>query len=640
MIHIHYTKGPAVLADVSMETYNEVIKLLAEGYEDNYISQTLDVTQGVIDAIRTVNQLKMKRCAFCGDLFDPKGRTRAITCTAEHYLPCIDCGVPVKVNESYANYMKAGGRRCSVCRGKQIGKTRRELPEEIKKDIVARQEATMIERYGQRNPLQVPEIKARVDKTVKERYGVDNLSQSAEIQRRIKENSQRRFGVDHYSNAPEIREHMINGMIAKYGVPVAQQNEMIKAKTRQTNLARYGVENVFQSKEVQQKAKDNCKAKYGVDWPNQRKEHLTDPSKYDLYIEFLDDPRRYIETHYIYSPTAGQLAVDIGLDDATLCGNRLALLNIEDLITHRTTTAEAQLIEFIHQIDSSLEIKQHDRTTLPGRLEIDVLLPQLNIGFECNPTHTHNSTFRDPWGSEPKHYKYHYKKSDLAEKEGVFLFHIFGYEWTHRRAIIESMIRNLLNKNKNVFYARKTTLKEVSAIEAAQFLNDNHRQGSSSSLLRLGLYYSDELVSLMTFGKMRYGIGKLEHQSANDWELVRFCNKLNTSVVGGASKLLKHFIKEYQPSKIVSFSDRAHTRGGLYSTLGFHEVSRSEPGYVWVSLVDDSYYNRVSCQKSNLRKLFHDDSIDVENKTEKEIMMEHGYAQVFDSGVVRWELDL
>lgn len=88
---------------------------------------------------------------------------------------------------------------------------------------------------------------------------------------------------------------------------------------------------------------------------------------------------------------------------------------------------------------------------------------------------------------------------------------------------------------------------------------------------------------------------------------------------------------------IYSFSDISHTKGNLYDTLGFKEVSRSEPNYVWVDYTSDSYLSRVKCQKQNLRKLFDDDSIDIENKTEKQIMEEHGYVQVFDSGNIRWE---
>ena len=65
-----------------------------------------------------------------------------------------------------------------------------------------------------------------------------------------------------------------------------------------------------------------------------------------------------------------------------------------------------------------------------------------------------------------------------------------------------------------------------------------------------------ELVSLMTFNKPRKGIGKMSEDGL-EWELGRFCNALNTNVVGGASKLFKYFINEriqtsYQNPRIFS----------------------------------------------------------------------------------------
>jgi hypothetical protein len=82
-------------------------------------------------------------------------------------------------------------------------------------------------------------------------------------------------------------------------------------------------------------------------------------------------------------------------------------------------------------------------------------------------------------------------------------------------------------------YARKCQLREVIDTSIVRkFLNDNHIQGYSHSSIKIGLYYEDELVSLMIFGKKR-----------KNMELIRFCNKLNTNVIGGSSKLFKHFTK-------------------------------------------------------------------------------------------------
>ena len=138
----------------------------------------------------------------------------------------------------------------------------------------------------------------------------------------------------------------------------------------------------------------------------------------------------------------------------------------------------------------------------------------------------------------------------------------------------------------------------------------------------------------MTFGSARRTIGV--NKNTEFWELVRFCNKLNTSVVGGASKLFKRFVDQFDPSDIISFSDRAHTTGNLYTKLGFSEKGRSAPGYVWVNSNTDIAYNRVNAQKSNLKKFLYDESIDLA-KTESEIMEEHEFVKVYDSGVITWQ---
>lgn len=190
--------------------------------------------------------------------------------------------------------------------------------------------------------------------------------------------------------------------------------------------------------------------------------------------------------------------------------------------------------------------------------------------------------------------------------------------------------------------ARNTEVVELTHEECKAFLDANHRQGGLSAKIRLGLQdkQSKELLAAMTFGKVRGTIGRRKEDSFDTMELSRFCTKINTSVVGGASKLFKHFIKTYQPSKVISFSDRAHTRGNLYQTLGFHAVSCTPPNYVWVNMLDDTFYNRVKTQKQHIQKLFpEDNTIDLAAQTEREIMESHNYAQVFDCGVIRWEIE-
>ena len=131
------------------------------------------------------------------------------------------------------------------------------------------------------------------------------------------------------------------------------------------------------------------------------------------------------------------------------------------------------------------------------------------------------------------------------------------------------------------------------------------------------------------------GIASSDNSSI-PWELVRFCNALNTSVIGAASKLFSYFVKTYSPECIRSFSDRAHTSGVIYPVLGFHEIRRSSPNYVWVDYKTDIPYHRIYAQKRHIKKFLKDDTIDL-TKTEREIMESYGFVRVYDSGTITWE---
>jgi hypothetical protein len=127
----------------------------------------------------------------------------------------------------------------------------------------------------------------------------------------------------------------------------------------------------------------------------------------------------------------------------------------------------------------------------------------------------------------------------------------------------------------------------------------------------------------MTFGEPRF-------DKTCDYELLRFCNKKNVSAVGGASKLFKHFIKEYEPKSVLSYSHIDKGRGSLYEKLGFKFERITDPGYVWCK--GNDVLSRYQCQKHKLL------AQGFKGNSEKEIMEVRGYFRVFDCGNKVWIL--
>ena len=131
----------------------------------------------------------------------------------------------------------------------------------------------------------------------------------------------------------------------------------------------------------------------------------------------------------------------------------------------------------------------------------------------------------------------------------------------------------------------------------------------------------------MTFSKPRF-------DKKHEWELVRFCNKCGYHVPGGASKLLKHFERQYNPKSIVSYADRRWTMNNgntLYDRLGFSLDHISKPNYWYWNTEDRDYalYSRIQFQKHKLKGILeHFD----ESKSEVQNMKDNGYDRIFDCG--------
>ena len=253
--------------------------------------------------------------------------------------------------------------------------------------------------------------------------------------------------------------------------------------------------------------------------------------------------------------------------------------------------------------------ERNDRTVLKGK-ELDLYSEKHKLAIEVNGLYWHSDKFREK--------NYHLNKTLECLNDNVNLLQFWDSEINEKPDIVKSMISSRLDLNQKI-YARKCVIKEVSSKESKQFQNDNHIQGSTVSSINYGLYYKNELVALMTFAKSRFN-------KKYDWELVRYCNKLNLTIVGGASKLFNWFLKNNDGS-IISYANRRYSNGNLYHLLNFKLIDSTKPNYMYFR--NNVLLSRVKCQKHKLSKLL--DNFD-EKLSEKENMKNNGYDRIYDCG--------
>jgi hypothetical protein len=431
-----------------------------------------------------------------------------------------------------------------------------------------------------------------------------------EMTNRVKSSIQKKYDVDYYPNHNEFVSKQKLTKLLKYG----DENYNNIEQAKKTKLIKYGDEK-FNNYE---KYKKTCLDLYGFEnfsKTNQYSDKIIKNFK-ELYpdLNFINIKKDYVSIKCPVCNENSELSKQL-LYERYKRGY-IICVNCNPIGFSNRSGYENEVCEILN----TLGIVYETNKKIPNKnTEIDIFLPDFNIGIEINGVYWHNELYK------PKNY--HLSKTKDCNENNISLIHIFEDEWLYKKEIVISILKNKLNLVNKKIYARKCEIKEISSKISKEFLDKNHIQGNVNSKIKLGLYCDDILVSVMTFSKGRIIMGGKE----NEWELNRFCNLLDYNVIGGASKLLKYFIKTYHPKIIISYSDLRIFNGGMYSKLGFNFKSQSKPNYWYV--VKDIREHRFKYRKSELVKKGYD-----KNLTEREIMFNMKIYRIYDCGNIRWEL--
>ena len=460
-----------------------------------------------------------------------------------------------------------------------------------------------LEKYGVENIFQSEKIKDKIKDINLDKYNVEHYSQTKEYKEKVKTTHLDKYGK-YYRNTDDYKESYKKTCLDKYGVEHFSKTSEYKEKFKTTSLEKYGVEHYNKTDEYNKKCKSTSMEKYGV-------EHHTKSETYHSNTKIGKDINYINYINYgisLFKCDKGH-TFDIYIDNYIARDKkRIPLCTVCNPIGDSKSIKENEIFEYIKSI-----YKGEIITSYRDKLEIDIYLPELNLGFEFNGLYWHSNKFKEK--------NYHSNKTNYFKDNGIRIIHIWEDDWTFKTDIVKSQISNLLKNNTKKIFARKCIIKEVDTKIARQFLDDHHIQSKVNSTIKLGLYFEDELVSIMTFDTFE-GRKKMEEGGYN---LSRFCNKINTNVVGGASKLLKNFLNTYNPTRIVSYADKDWSIGSLYYILGFENIGDNDPDYKYI--VENKRVHKSRYKKSKLKT-----ELTEEKATEK-----LGILKIYDCGKLKFE---
>ena len=247
---------------------------------------------------------------------------------------------------------------------------------------------------------------------------------------------------------------------------------------------------------------------------------------------------------------------------------------------------------------------------------VDIYLPHFSLGIEVNASKFHSDV-------PAKGEMYPISKTKMFDRAGIQILHFYDDEIIERSGLVMDMILAKCGLNTRI-YGRKCIVKSIE--HPAEFLVNNHLQGNLASSISYGLFHEGELVSCMTFGPLRKILG---YRRKEGWELLRFCSAVGVNAIGGASKLLKKFILDHDPERIISYANLRWSNGNMYTKIGFKEDGRTNPGYFY--FWKNRRVHRYFLRKSELVKMGFDPK-----KTEREIIDELGVPKIYDCGNIRF----
>lgn len=389
-----------------------------------------------------------------------------------------------------------------------------------------------------------------------------------------------KYGVDNVAKLESIKQKQEKTNIKKYGFKSSFQNEKVREKYKKTISEKWGTEHYFKTEDFKMKSKKYYLEKWGV-------EHQLDVEEIKQRIKETC-LKKYGVTTYLNTDHSRS-----------------------SIKYYNRSSSEDEIVNWLKNMNITV---QSSNRSIISPLLLDIYLPDYQLAIEFNGLYWHSELFKDKY--------YHLNKTNMCKEKNIHLIHIWEDDWYNRKEIIKSIILNRIQKIENKIMARKCCIKIVNNKDTSDFLNKNHIQGYTKFSDSIGLYYNEELVSLMCFG-WRSTNGKREY------ELIRFCNKINTNVVGSASKLFNYFLSNNNVNRIISYSDISIFSGNIYKTLGFKFERKSEVNYWWV--VKGIRKHRFTYNKKKLVKMGYDPL-----KTEVEIMHELGNYRVYGCGQEKW----
>jgi len=277
-------------------------------------------------------------------------------------------------------------------------------------------------------------------------------------------------------------------------------------------------------------------------------------------------------------------------------------------------------LELGNYVESKIDhdVVRNDRTVI-APYELDIYVPKLHLAIEYHGVYWHMDKGQPGFDK-----KLHYKKHLHAKNKGIKLLQFYSNQWEQQSELVKSMIDNQLGLNAKKVGARTLQITMLDSKAAKAFFTKNHLHGwcRAKATFALTDKETNEVLSALSLRSPMHKVYK------DSLEIARFATRMNTTVVGGFSKLLscvKKYTKSQQLHTIISYADLLHGTGRVYDLAGFDYVKHTGINYWYTDGVQ--LFNRFRYKAEA-------------NKSEKEVAKAQNVQRIYGCGNSLYKLAL
>jgi len=289
---------------------------------------------------------------------------------------------------------------------------------------------------------------------------------------------------------------------------------------------------------------------------------------------------------------------------------------------HKRSQGENKIINFLNLYN--IKTISNERNLLDG-FELDIYLPEYNIGIEFNGVYFHS----EHTGNKDR--EYHKSKTNILESKGVKLIHIFDSDYDKYTEKINRMLLDFIEIDLFKIKNNEYIIDYINENKKNEFIRNNSINISDKSEHCTSSIKDGEILSILCFD-----------YKDNKIIINNYINKIGYKIEDDHILMFEEIKRKFKFDQIIGYYNKLWNNfdGNIFDKFGFIKNKNTDPDFYYIrynGLDKNILINKDLYSKEYLKERFQDiysDELSVD-----ELLHQAGYDKIWNSGYIEYVLN-